>query len=273
MAELYNYVFIYDASFNLTFSGPIKMGPFNNAGIDNLFATQEARQGAPVLPAFPAVPPGGHILWAYEGLKVSTNSANLIALASHGAVDLTMTGYDGSFNPVPLLGNAPLTLTIDNLPLTTVTLNPLGAYQFDGTPAPFGGTGDCPAYVLGPGGFVTVDGVVNDANGHLWEYEVDAEWGHGNSATVTPARGYSQSPATFTPGTAGSPGLPGTLGAYQAPNAAQKSFGGGEDSLRYTPTADCCYEFRIRAGKRVTDGYGYPGLSDYDFRTISLKVS
>jgi hypothetical protein len=72
---------------------------------------------------------------------------------------------------------------------------------------------------------------------------------------------------------AGPPGLSGTLGVYQVRNTAQKSFGGGEDYLRYTPTADCCYEFRIRAGKRVTDGYGYPTLADYDFRTISLKVS
>lgn len=123
-----------------------------------------------------------------------------------------MTGYDAAFNPVPLLGNAPLTLTIDNLPLTNVMLNPLGAYKFDGTPAPFGGTGDCPAYLLGPGGFVTVDAVVSDSNGHVWAYEVDAEWGHGNTAAVTPTRGYRQNPATFTPGVAGAPGLPGTLG-------------------------------------------------------------
>jgi hypothetical protein len=40
-----------------------------------------------------------------------------------------------------------------------------------------------------------------------------------------------------------------------------------------SPPPDCCYEFRIRASKRVTDGYSGPTFADYDFQTISLKFS
>jgi hypothetical protein len=36
---------------------------------------------------------------------------------------------------------------------------------------------------------------------------------------------------------------------------------------------DCCYEFRLYYGKRVTDGYNWPTLAEGDFQTISLRFS
>lgn len=265
-ADLYNYVFIYDAAAALVFSGPIKMGPFSQGALTNLYALESSRQTAPTgtgLSPFPAVPAGGFVLWAYQGLKVSTNSGALIGGGSVGAVDLTLVGYDNGFAGVPLTPDAPLTLTIDNTGFTTVHINGITAYKADNTLAPLesNATTDCPAYVIGAGGYVTIDVTVSDANGHIFEYQVDAEWGHGHSATVTPpsTRGYIVNTAPFV--------------TLPAPNPAQKSFIGGSEVMTYFPTTNCCYEFRIRAGKRVTQGYTYPGLSDFDFQTISLKIS
>lgn len=48
--------------------------------------------------------------------------------------------------------------------------------------------------------------------------------------------------------------------------------GGNEIISNYCPPTSCCYEFRVRAGKRVTNGYTGPGWADYDFQTISLRV-
>ena len=86
------------------------------------------------------------------------------------------------------------------------------------------------------------------------------QWhGHGVSETVSPPgmRAYLSNPLVI--------GLD--------PNYAQKSWIGGTEVMTYYPPVDCCYEFRIRAGKRVTDGYTGPTLGDYDFQTIGLKVS
>jgi hypothetical protein len=264
--DLYNYVFIYDG-LNLVFHGPIKMGPFSQAGLTNLYSTQEARRTAPTgtgLDPFPAVPPQGFVIWAYNGLKVSTGSSALIAGSSVGAVDLTVIGYDASFANVTLTPDDSLTLAIDNIGLNNVTahVNSLTAYRADHSIAPLTGTGDCPAYDVGPGGYVIVNITVTDANGHLWAYYLDAEYGHGHTGTTNPGvRGYSQNPATF-------PALP-----YAAPNTAQKSFEGGTEDITFYPPVDCCYEFRIRAGKRVTNGYVFPTYADYDFQTATLKVS
>ena len=119
--------------------------------------------------------------------------------------------------------------------------------------------GDCPAYDVGPGGYVQVSVTVSDAGGHLYAYYLDAEHGHGVSETVSPPgmRAYLSNPLVI--------GLD--------PNYAQKSWIGGTEVMTYYPPVDCCYEFRIRAGKRVTDGYTGPTLGDYDFQTIGLKVS
>lgn len=264
-ADLYNYIFIFDGAANLVFSGPIKMGPFSQGTLTNLYATEDSRQTAPTgtgLDPFPAVPAGGFKLWAYQGLKVSTPSSNLVG-GTLGAVDLTLEGFDNSFSSVALAPDSALTLMIDNEGFTNVHINAITAYKADNSLAPLESTAttDCPAYVIGPGGYVTVDVTVTDVNGHIFEYRVDAEWGHGHSVTVTPpsTRGYIVNSAPFV--------------SLPPPNPAQKSFTGGSEVMTYYPTTNCCYEFRIRAGKRVTQGYTYPGLSDFDFQTISLRVS
>ncbi len=229
-ADLYNYVFIFDGTATLVFAGWIKMGPFTGGAVPNLYATEEARQSGPTPPglsAFPAVPAGGFVLWAYRERKVYAASSALIGGNPSGSVDLTLVGYDTGFNPVALTPD-----------LT--------------------GTGDCPAYDIGPGGYVQVNVTVSDANGHLDEYNVSAEHGHGHTDLVTPpgTRGYVTNP----------------LVSFGDPNYAQKSWIGGSEVMTYYPPVDCCYEFRIRASKRATDGYSGPSLSDYDFQTISLKV-
>jgi len=260
-ADLYNYVFIFDGTATLVFAGWIKMGPFTGGAVPNLYATEEARQSGPTPPglsAFPAVPAGGFVLWAYRERKVYAASSALIGGNPSGSVDLTLVGYDTGFNPVALTPDAPLTLTIDNTGLTHAKINSVLAFRADGTVPPLTGTGDCPAYDIGPGGYVQVNVTVSDANGHLDEYNVSAEHGHGHTDLVTPpgTRGYVTNP----------------LVSFGDPNYAQKSWIGGSEVMTYYPPVDCCYEFRIRASKRATDGYSGPSLSDYDFQTISLKV-
>jgi hypothetical protein len=119
---------------------------------------------------------------------------------------------------------------------------------------------------VGPGGYILIDVTVSDANGHLLGYYVNAEYGHGHEAAVTPPgnRGYISNPLVSGPD----------------PNYAQKSWIGAEEIMTFpassdvpSPPPDCCYEFRIRAAKRVTDGYTSPTFADYDFQTISLKFS
>lgn len=263
-ADLYNFLYIFDSGGTLVFSNYVKMGPFTAGGLSNLYSTQEARQTAPTgtgIDPIPSDPPGGFHLWAYEGRKVYANASSLTDGNAVGAVDLTIAGYDAAFTPVTLTPDAPLTLTIDNLGLTTALINSIQAFVSPGVPATLTGTGDCPAYDLGTAGFVTIDMTVADANGHLDAYQMDAEWGHGHTATVPPTPRSYDVAAAFPP-------LP-----YQSPDHVQRSFGGGNEVFNYRPPTSCCFEFRIRAAKRVTDGYSGPGLADYDFQTISLKVS
>jgi len=262
-ADLYNYLYIFDAGANLVFNGYIKMGPFAGGTQTNLYATQESRPTAPTgtgLDPFPVVPPGGFHLWAFEGRKVYTNASNLIGGNQVGATNLTLAGYDAAFALLTLVPDGVLTLTIDNQELTTHVINNVQAFTALNVTPPLTGTGDCPAYDIGPGGYVKIDFTVGDSNGHLYAYQLDAEYGHGHTATVPPARNYSQAPATFPAGYAG------------PPDHLQRSFAGGNEVLTYYPPVSCCYEFRIRAGKRVTDGYNGPSWGDYDFQTISLKV-
>jgi hypothetical protein len=193
---------------------------------------------------------------------VYTSASNLIGGANTGAVDLTLTGYKASpFGVVTLTPDTTLTLTIDNQGLTTHSINGIQAFVSPGVPATLTGTGDCPSYDLGTLGYVTIDMTVADTNGHIYGYVLDAEWGHNHTAAVPPTPHYYSDVAGFPP-------LP-----YQKPDHVQRSFGGGNEVFNYRPPTSCCYEFRIRAGKRVTDGYSGPGWSDYDFQTISLKVS
>ncbi len=254
------YIYNHDGTFNS--SASVQMGPFNQGGLTNLYATPDARQNGPTPPGlapFPPVPAGGSVYWDHQGLMLSTNSSNLLAGALTGAVDLTVAGYDNALNPVALTPDDPLTLTIDNTPVTVQHINSVTAFTAGGTNPPLTGTGDCPAYDIGPGGYVQINVTVSDTNGHLFEYYVDAEYGHGHAGAVTPpgVRGYISNP----------------LVSGSDPDYSKKSWIGGTEVMTYFPPLDCCYEFRLRYGKRVTDGYNYPSLADGDFQTISLKVS
>ncbi|MGB8966304.1 MAG: hypothetical protein WCB99_11745 [Candidatus Cybelea sp.] len=301
-ASLYNYVYIYDSSFNLVFSGSIQMGPFNQGALTNLYATQQARQDGPTPPgltAFPAHSPSDFIIWAYDQRLIYADSSSLIGGAGVGAVDLTVNAYTTAFAPVTLPLPSPpppppdtsavLTLTIDNTAITTQQVTGITAYTAGGTIATQTGTGECPAYDVGPGGYVEVNTTVSDANGHLYEYYVDAEYGHGNETAIADpgVRGYRSNPLT-------APAPAGVCGSGD-PDYGCKGWSGGAD-VAYFPCApggsgcttsptngqpfgvsneppDCCYEFRIRYAKRVTNGYNSPTLQDGDFQTISLKFS
>jgi hypothetical protein len=284
--DLYRQAFVEDATHTIITYPIVKMGPFTQNMVPGLYATEQARAAGPIagLPNIP-IPPGGSVIgWAEQGLLVSTNSQNLIGGTVTGAVDLTVAGYDAAVNPVLLVPDDPLTLTIDNTPLTTDAIT-LAAFQANGTPAQFSGTGECPAYNVGPLGYVQINTSVSDAMGHLFEYYVDAEYGSGSSAVVTPPglRGYVSnpliSPAPVTP--------PPACGGD--PNYTCKSWVGGSETMYFPNTPgggewtppfgpgheppDCCYEFRIRLGKRVTDGYSAPTLGDGAFQTVALKFS
>lgn len=294
-ANLYNYVFIYHGA-SLIFSGPIQMGPFNQGGLTNLYATQQARQGSggpppppPGLPAFPAYSPGDLILWAYDGLTVSAEASALIGGATVGAVDLTVTAYSAALAPITLVPSGTLTLAIDETAVTTEKVTGVTAFRADGSLAPQTGTGDCPAYDVGPGGYVMINTTVSDTNGHLYEYYIDAQYGHGHEVAVASpgVRGYRLNPLlTLAPAGVCSAGDPdyackGWIGGSDvayfpcAPGGTQcttSPTNGLPFSLTNLPP-DCCYEFRIRFAKRVTNGYVYPSLADGDFQTISLKFS
>ncbi len=289
LADLYRQAIVEDATHTHLTYPTVKMGPFTQNGVPGLYATEQARAaGLPLagLPPIP-IPPGGQVIgWAQQGLMVSTSSQNLIGGAVTGAVDLTVAGYDANANPVALVPDSPLTLTIDNTPLTTDAIS-LAAFKSDGTSAPLtgGSTHQCPAYDVGPGGYVQITTSVSDAMGHLFEYYVDAEYGSSSAVAVTPpgVRGYVSNPlvsiAVVTP--------PPACGGD--PNYACKSWVGGTEvmyfpntpgGLAWTPPfgpgnepPDCCYEFRIRLAKRSTDGYSLPTLGDGAFQTVALKFS
>jgi len=52
-----------------------------------------------------------------------------------------------------------------------------------------------------------------------------------------------------------------------------KAFVGGTENIKFTPTVNCCYDFRLGVAKRVTTGYGFVGSYTADFWTATIKVS
>lgn len=263
-ADLYNHVFILHTDLTIT-SADVKMGPFNSGGLTDLYATQEQRPNVPsgLLPPFPTVNPGDAVIWAFDGRKVNTDASNLINGGNLGGVDLTVTGYDDTFTLVSLPSNPDdtLTLEIDTTGITA-SINSLRAFRSDNTEVFSSGSGTCPAYQVGPGGYVLLNVTIQDTNGHLFEYVVSPDFGSGSSGTTTPGlRGYSQAPGTFPPG------------PYQAPNIAQKSFVGGTEDITFFPPENCCYDFRLNVGKRVTNGEFFPFLYTAAFQTATINVS
>ncbi len=300
-ATLNNYVFIIPSgSSTPSYSGSIAMGPFTQGGLTSLYATPQARasQTIPGLPAFPSHAPTDTIIWASPQLLISSGASALIGGGSVGAVDLTLNAFDNAFHsvtlpPPPAGSPAPdtsaiLTLTIDNVPLGNGLLT-LNAYTAGfGTP-PSSGTGECPAFDVGPGGFVQITTTVSDINGHLCEYYIDAQYGHDNEATVADPgqRGYRINPLISA--------APAGVCHAGDPDYTCKGWVGGSDTAYFpwanggsSPTTsptnhqpfgpnnlppDCCYEFRLRLRKRVTNGYTTQSFYDGDFQTIGLKFS
>ena len=175
-----------------------------------------------------------------------------------------MTGYDASFVELALPPNTDdtLTLEIDTTPITTTTINSLRAFRSDGTEVFTTETGACPAYNIGTGGYVVLNVTVQDTNGHLFEYIVTPDFGSGSSGTTTPGlRGYSTSPTLFPIGYAG------------PPDTSLKSFVGGTENITYYPPENCCYDFRLEVGKRVTDGEFFPSRYTATFQTATINVS
>ncbi len=259
------YIYNMDGTFNS--SHTVRMGPFSQGGLVNLYATPAARQSGPTPPTllpFPTVPAGGTVFWSHQGLMVHTTaSSNLIGGLPTGAVDLALVGYDSALTevlapnvPPPGPPDEPLTLMIDNSGLTTAKINSITAFKSDGTPATLTSGGQCPAYDLGPGGYVQISVTVTDNNGHLFEYQLSSNYGSSSGGTISPpgTRGYNTNP----------------LGA---PDYAHKSWVGGTEVITYYPPTDCCYEFLLRIGKRVTNGDSFPGIGDDGFQTMTLKVS
>ena len=234
--------------------GPIQMGPFNGGGLTNLYATQQARQAGPTppgLPAFPAHVASDFIIWAYDQRLIYADSSALIGYSKVGAVDLTVSAYTSAYAPVPLpLPPSPpppdtsaiLTLAIDNTGVTTQQVTGIVAYTASGTLAPQTGTGECPAYDVGPGGYVAISTTVQDANGHLWSYYVDAQYGHGNEVGVAcppGIRGYRINPLTGA-----SAGVCGT----GDPDYGCKGWVGGADVAYFpcAPAFSTCPDILVR---------------------------
>jgi hypothetical protein len=168
-----------------------------------------------------------------------------------------------------------LTLMIDTTGISAV-IDHFSAFDSSNNPVALtaGANEFCPAYNIGAGGYVLLHVKVNDPNLHLYAYEIETEFGHGGTSVPTnPAhRGYSQAPATFT---LSAPPLnpQGIDGGYLVPNVAQVAFGGGGDTIKISPQISCCYDFRLNAGKRVTDGQTFFSTwANYDFQTASIKV-
>lgn len=269
-APLWLPVWIYDPATQVTTPYSVQMGPFTANGYSGLYATTAARQSQPAPPGlapFPAVPPGGQVFWGYQGLVLIAEDVTLLGGIPFGAVDLTLCGFDLAFNPVAVSPDAPLTLAIDSTPVTT-TVGAITAWVAPGVPATQTGTGECPAYDVGPSGFVEIPVTVQEGNGFLCQWELQAQFGHGSTAVVTPpgTRGYQINPP------------PGSL----SPDYATASWTNGTETATFPGSSlggamapDCCYEFRIYYTKRVTDGFYWPAddFVEGDFQTINLKFS
>jgi hypothetical protein len=258
------YIYNLDGTFNS--SATVRMGPFSQGGLVNLYATPAARQTGPTPPTlspFPTIPPGGSVFWDHQGLMLrTTDSSNLIGSLPIGAVDLSIAGYDAGLSLVLFPGDPapddPLTLMIDNTGGTSMTaqINGIAAFKSDGTPATLTSGGLCPAYDLGPGGYVQISVTMTDSNGHLFAYQMNAHYGSSLGGVISPpgTRGYNTNP----------------LGV---PDYVHKSWVGGTEIITYYPPADCCYEFLLQYGKRVTNGDSFPSIGDGPFQTMTLKVS
>jgi hypothetical protein len=269
----------------------VKLGPCSFNGIDNLYMTTTQRLNPPAgvtgLGASPAPLNVGDfvVTWSDAGRILGASASALIGGTAAGGVDLTLVAYDSAGNELTAMANNnPLTLMIDTTGLNAARIDTLNAFDASGNPVGLTGasTTQCPAYHIGPGGYLLLHVTVTDTdpspslslNEHLYAYEIDTQFGHGStSVPTTPAhRGYAQSPATFTPPGGGQ--LYGVDTGYGAPDTALVSFVGGGDTIQISPQVSCCYDFQLWAGKRVTDGETFFSTwANYDFQTATIDVS
>jgi hypothetical protein len=224
---LWQKVWIFDPTTLVTAAHDVKMGPFTANGVTGLYATQAARQHLPAPPGlapFPPVPDGGEVFWAHDELVLATNGATLLGGIAFGTVDLSLAFHDSGFAPLPPLPAAPLTLTIDETPVSVQSID----------------------HVSRPGGGAAAEVAVTvrDGNGFLYGYELEAHDHDGNAAPVVPpgVRGYLSNPLA-----AGGDG-------------AAKSWVGGTEAI----VVEGACALRLYAGKRVTDGYAWPSLPEAD---------
>jgi len=252
----------------------VKMGPCSFAGVDNLYVTEAQRPNVPAgvvgLDPFPAVNAGAGdfiIGWSDVDVKVNAAAGSLLAGFAVGAVNLTTKAFNVGGAEVPMVTNLPLTLMIDTTDISAHILSLTAFDQLHNQVFLDPGSNDtCPAYNIGPNGYVLLHISVTDPNLHLYEYAIETEFGHGSTSVPTThiLRGYSQLPASFTV----------VDGGYLVPDTAHVAFGGGGDTIKISPQVNCCYDFRLNAGKRITDGHSF--FSTYgnrDFQTATLKVS
>jgi hypothetical protein len=269
-APLYNQVVIWHQATNTVTFDWVKMGPFSQGGLSNLYFTQDQRAAQkvgfpPDIPPFPAYAAGDAIVWSFEGRKVDADASALVAGGANGGTTLSVTGYSSAFALQSLTSNPDdhLTLLVDNSSaVSTARINSLHAFNAGGTEVlTSGGSTDCPAYDVGPGGYIVLNVTVTDANAHLEAYVVETDFGHGSSGTASPGERDYQPPDSFPAGYAG------------PPNTTLKAFAGGTEDITFHPTVDCCYDFRLNVAKRVTNGSGSPGFYTPDFWTATIKVS
>jgi len=200
----------------------------------------------------------------------------LVGVISAMLAGCTVTSARNSGTKPPLM--------IDSSGLSAARIDSLSAFDVNGNSVPLTGssTVQCPAYHIGPKGYLLLHVTVTDndlsssmsLNEHLYAYEIDTQFGHGSTSVPTaPAhRGYGQAPGTFTPPSAGQ--LYGIDGGYGAPDTALVSFVGGGDTIQISPQVSCCYDFQLWAGKRTTDGETYfCTWGNYDFQTATIDVS
>ena len=246
----------------------VKMGPFTANGYPGLYATPSARATLPApagLPVF-TIPAGNEVIWGYEGLVLTAQDTTLLGGIPFGAVDLTLLGFDQNFNPVAASQDEALTLAIDSTLLTFNQVGTITAWTAPGVAAPQTGYGDCPAYDVGPSGFIEVPVTVQDTNGFLCQYELEAQFGHDHAPVVTPPglRGYTTNPTPAFPPDSGRRQLAGRDRDDDLPR--QHAGHPGRLLLRIPALLrQAGNQWRLLA--RVYH------LAEGDFQTISLKFS
>ncbi|MGD0011867.1 MAG: hypothetical protein ABSE93_25420 [Terriglobia bacterium] len=295
-AQLISNVSIYRGATMTVETDAVILGPCSFNGNDHLYMTQNQRPNAPAavtaqIGAFPTVNTGAGdfiIGWSDIGLVLSAPASALIGGAPTGGVSLSIAAYDISGNPVSLVTDIPLTLMIDTTGFTP-TIDSYAVYNGDGTPATETPASSlvCPSYQITPGGYVLLHVTVDDPNGHLFQYQIETQYGNGSLAapTTNPLyRGYAQNPSTFTPPSPPTQ-LYGVDAGYGVPNAQPPvappptpaptnwTFVGGGDTIQIMIPQSCCYDFQLWAGKRITDGttfvctWGNPA-----YQTVNITV-